>query len=344
MAFRFKLGKPNLKRIRLPQMGVRGSLFAAFAVIAGMALVISAGAGIVLHQLGGTMSDLSGRDIPRLAASLQLAAQSASLAAQGPGLLAVQSDDALNERTKKVQEVAQQTNAKLGEIIELGADKSVVSALQENVKNTDEATKSLISAAHERLEIGALRDKQYNALRKAQGAFVSAAGPAMLDAQTRLNAILGSADVSADDATEAARTVGQISNVLAAGNLMAADMTAALSANSSETIDAIEAEFKKGRERDQVQPRRSAEQSGDRRRARHRAEAAGARRRQDRRVQDPPEGARLDRLRPDHPGGDPQAQCRARHQRAAAGRRRAEGDRRVDLPGAAADLAGDHWS
>jgi methyl-accepting chemotaxis protein len=230
-------------------MGVRGSLFAAFAVIAGMALVISAGAGIVLHRLGGTMSDLSGRDIPRLAASLQLSAQSASLAAQGPGLLAVQSDDALNERTRKVQEVAQQTNAKLGEIIELGADKSVVSALQENVKNTDEATKSLISAARERLEVGALRDKQYNALRKAQDAFVSAAGPAMLDAQTRLNAILGSAEVSADDATEAARTVGQISNVLAAGNLMAADMTAALSANSSETLDAIEAEFKKGRER-----------------------------------------------------------------------------------------------
>ncbi|WP_050424225.1 methyl-accepting chemotaxis protein [Bradyrhizobium tropiciagri] len=249
MAFRFKLGKLNLKRIHLPQMGVRGSLFAAFAVIAAMALVISAGAGIVLHQLGGTMSDLSGRDIPRLAASLQLSAQSASLAAQGPGLLAVQSEDALNDRTKKVQEVAQQTNAKLGEIIELGADKSVVSALQENVKNTDEATKSLISAARERLEVGALRDKQYNALRKAQGSFVSAAGPAMLDAQTRLNAILASAEVSADDATEAARTVGQISNVMSIGNLMAADMTAALSANSSETLDAIEAEFKKGRER-----------------------------------------------------------------------------------------------
>ncbi|WP_431016371.1 methyl-accepting chemotaxis protein [Bradyrhizobium pachyrhizi] len=249
MAFRFKLGKPNLKPIHLPQMGVRGSLFAAFAVIAGMALVISAGAGIVLHQLGGTMTDLSGRDIPRLAASLQLAAQSASLAAQGPGLLAVQSEDALNDRTKKVQDVARLTNAKLGEIIELGADKSVVSALQENVKNTDEATKSLISAARERLEVGALRDKQYNALRKAQAAFVSAASPAMLDAQTRLNAILAAAEVSADDATEAARTVGQISNVLAAGNLMAADMTAALSANSSETLDAIEAEFKKGRER-----------------------------------------------------------------------------------------------
>jgi methyl-accepting chemotaxis protein len=249
MAFRFKLGKLNLTRVRLPQMGIRGSLFAAFAVIAGMALVISAGAGMVLHQLGGTMTDLSGRDIPRLAASLQLSAQSASLASQGPGLLAVQSDDALSEHTKKVKEVAQLTAAKLGEIIELGADKSVVSALQENIKNTDDATKSLIAAASERLGIAALRDKQYNTLRKAQAAFVSAANPAMLDAQTRLNAILASAEVSADDASEAARTVGQIGNVLAVGNLMAADMTAALSANSSDALDAIEKEVKAGRER-----------------------------------------------------------------------------------------------
>jgi len=249
MAFQFKLGKLNLKHIHLPQMGVRGSLFAAFAVIAGMALVISAGAGLVLHQLGGTMLDLSGRDIPRLAASLQLSAQSASLAAQGPGLLAVQTEDALNERTKKLMEVQQLTSAKLGEIAELGADKSVVSALTDNIKNTDDATKSLVSAAHERLEIAALHDKQYNALRKAQTAFVSAAGPAMLDAQTRLNAILGSAEVSADDASAAARTVGQIGNVLAVGNLMAADMTAALSANSSDTLDAIEKEVKAGRER-----------------------------------------------------------------------------------------------
>ena len=77
--------RPSLLR---PQWGVRGSLFAAFAVIAGMAIVISAGAGMVLRHLGGTMLDLSGRDIPRLAASLQLAAQSASLASQGPALLA----------------------------------------------------------------------------------------------------------------------------------------------------------------------------------------------------------------------------------------------------------------
>jgi methyl-accepting chemotaxis protein len=233
----------------LPKWGVRGSLFAAFAVIAGMGLVISAGAGWVFNHLGNTMMDLSGRDIPRLSASLQLSSQSATLAAQGPGLLGSPTEDALNERTKKVQEIQQLAMGKVREIIELGADKTVAGALGETVKSIDEATKSLVSAAKERLETGALHEKQYDALRKAQVAFVGAANPAMLDAQTRLNAILGSADVSADDATAVARMVGQISTVLANGNLMAADMMAALSANSSDTLEAIEKEFKASRGR-----------------------------------------------------------------------------------------------
>ena len=233
----------------MPKMGLRGSLFAAFAVIAGMGLVIAAGAGFVFNHLGTTMMDLSGRDIPRLSASLQLASQSATLAAQGPGLLASPSDEALKERTKKVQEIQQLAMAKLGEIIELGADKQTATALRDTAKSIDEATQSLVSAARERLDTGALHDKQYEALRKSQLAFTGAAGPAMLDAQTRLNAILGAADLSADDATEAARTVAQISTVSANGNLMAADMMAALSASNSDTLEAIEKEFKTTRDR-----------------------------------------------------------------------------------------------
>ncbi|MDE2375864.1 HAMP domain-containing methyl-accepting chemotaxis protein [Bradyrhizobium sp.] len=249
MAFRLSMGKFSLPRLSLPKWGIRGSLFAAFAVIAGMGLVISAGAGFVFDHLGNTMMDLSGRDIPRLSASLQLSSQSATLAAQGPGLLASPNDDLLTERTKKVKEIQQLAMAKLGEIIELGADKTTANALGETVKSIDEATQSLVSAAKERLDAAAMHEKQYDALRKAQLAFVGAANPAMLDAQTRLNAILGSAEVSADDATAAARSVGQISTVLANGNLMAADLMAALSANSSDTLEAIEKEFKASRER-----------------------------------------------------------------------------------------------
>jgi methyl-accepting chemotaxis protein len=229
--------------------GVRGSLFAAFATIAGMALVISAGAGLVLGHLGGSMTDLSGRDIPRLAASLQLAAQSASLASQGPALLASESEQALNERSRKMKETQQVTLAKLGEIIELGADKAVVAALTGTVNAIDDTIKSLGAAARERLEAAAQHGKQYEALRKAQSEFVAAANPAMLDAQTQINAILGSANMEPDDATQAARTVEQLGNVISSGNLVASDMMAALSANSSDTLEATEKAFKEAQAR-----------------------------------------------------------------------------------------------
>ncbi|MBJ7405996.1 MAG: methyl-accepting chemotaxis protein [Bradyrhizobium sp.] len=231
-------------RFRMPKWGVRGSLFAAFAVIAGMGLVIAAGAGLALQNLGGRITELSGRDIPRLAASLQLSALSASLAAQGPALLAAQSEEALSERTKKLRELQEQTQQKLNEIIEHGGDKSVVTGLSDTMKSINEAAQSLAKAARERLDIAALHDKQYDALRSAQGAFVGAASPAMLEAQTRVNAVLGSADLSAADATEAAQTVGQLGNVVASGNLAAANMSAALSANTSDKLDDIQKEFK----------------------------------------------------------------------------------------------------
>src|SRR6185312_1528834 len=122
MALRLGLGR--IFGFFRPHWGIRGSLFVAFGVIAGMAIVISGGGGLALKQLGARMIDLSGRDIPRLSASLQLSALSASLAAQGPALLAAPDDDALKDRTKKLKELQQQTQQKLGEIIELGADKT----------------------------------------------------------------------------------------------------------------------------------------------------------------------------------------------------------------------------
>ncbi|HSY55950.1 MAG TPA: methyl-accepting chemotaxis protein [Bradyrhizobium sp.] len=245
MAFRFKIsGLRRYLRFSRPQWGIRGSLFAAFAVIAGVTIVISAGAGMVFRHLGGTMIDLSGRDIPRLAASLQLAAESASLSSQGPALLASPSEEALIERAKKMKETQQTALARLGEVIELGADKTVVAALGETVKNIDDTIKSLGSAARERLEAAAVREKQFKALREAQAGFAAAANPAMLDAQAQTNAILQSANFSPDDAANAARRIEQLGNLIATTNLMASEMAAALSANSSDTLEAIEKEYK----------------------------------------------------------------------------------------------------
>jgi len=238
------LGIRTLFGFLRPRWGVRGRLFAAFAVIAGMTIAISGGAGMVLRHLGATMVDLSGQDIPRLAASLQLSAQSASLAAQGPALLASPSADALAERTKKMKDIQQLAQQKLGEIIELRTEKTIVSALGETIKNINEATQSLVSAARERLDAAAEHDKQYDALRGAHADFVAAANPVMLEAQIRLNATLGSANPSADDANQAAQTFSQIGNVVASGNLAGSQLASALSANTSDTLEALEKDFK----------------------------------------------------------------------------------------------------
>jgi hypothetical protein len=73
---------------------------------------------------------------------------------------------------------------------------------------------------------------------------VAAASPAMMDAQSQINAVLGSAQLSADDATQTARTVDQLGSVIASGHQASSEMNAALSANNSDTLEAIEKEFK----------------------------------------------------------------------------------------------------
>ena len=77
----------------------------------------------------------------------------------------------LKDRSKKMKETQAVTLAKLGEITELGADKAVVAALAETVKNIDDMIKSLGNAARERLEAGAQHEKLYGAVRSGAGGF-----------------------------------------------------------------------------------------------------------------------------------------------------------------------------
>jgi methyl-accepting chemotaxis protein len=239
MALPSAVGKPGSLSLLRTRLSVRGNLFAAFAVIAGMAVVISISASMLLGQLGEMMVHLSGQDIPRLAVSLQLESQSANLASEGPALLASSSAEALQEGSKKMQETQEIAVEKLGQIIELGADKDVISALSQTVKNIEETIKGLGAAAGQRLDTSAQHEKKYDALRKAQANFIAVANPAMMGAQARIIAILGSANESRHDATEAARAIEQLGNVILSSNLLASDMMAALLANSSDALGPI---------------------------------------------------------------------------------------------------------
>ena len=70
-------------------------------------------------------------------------------------------------------------------------------------------------------------------MRKAQRAFVAAAGPAAIDAQTELYSIYAAPNFSQAEAIRAHKTADQLADIAASGNLMAFDMIAALSTNNS---------------------------------------------------------------------------------------------------------------
>ncbi len=119
----------------------------------------------------------------------------------------------------------------------------------ETLKSIDDTITSLGTAAQERLDLATQHDRLYEALRKAQDAFVAVAAPAMMDAQARMNAVLASANLSQDDATETGRTIEQLGDVIASSNLIASDLMAALSANNSDAIEPIEKTFKDAQQR-----------------------------------------------------------------------------------------------
>ncbi|WP_420133860.1 methyl-accepting chemotaxis protein [Rhodopseudomonas sp.] len=237
-------GKGARLRVRMPQFGIRGSLFAAFAVIAGMAILISAGAGVSLRNLGVTMTDLSGRDIPKLTASLQLATESERLASLAPMLLVSATPDQLKERSAQMKQAQGVASDKLAELTNYGSDKAVVAAMSETLRNIADTIRSLGAAAQERLDLAQTHNKVYDALRKSHDEFIAVANPAMLNAQTQMNAVLSSANLSQDDATEAGRRIEQLGNVIALSNLAASNLMSALSARDADALEPVETSFK----------------------------------------------------------------------------------------------------
>lgn len=241
MGLRLDFGK-KLFRFKVPSLtlGVRGSLFLAFAVIAGMAIAISAGASLLLGQLGGMMTELSGRDIPRLTASLQLSGLSQSLASRGPAMLASEDEATLQARTKELKDVQAAALVKLKEIKALNADPAVVSALEENVKMLDDTIGSLRAAANERLELAGQHAKQFEAARKAHTFFVNTIGSAAEDAKAAVNTALTNPNAEARDTIKAMRGVDMLATLLADVNFLAASINEAASATSSDKLTDME--------------------------------------------------------------------------------------------------------
>ncbi len=221
------------------RVGVRGSLFIAFAVIAGMAIVISAGASLLLGQLERMTTDLSARDIPRLASSLQLQTHSAALATEAPTLLAADTTARLAERRDAVRRTQTRIAAKLGELIELGADQDLVRSLTDTVKRTDEMIGKLDEAAQAQIAATAARMKSQEQLQNAHADLITTATPLLKMAQTQVKAALTSGRPASETALQDMLLVESLTETVAAANLFTAELLAAAAAPDMERVNAL---------------------------------------------------------------------------------------------------------
>ena len=88
---------------KLNQIGIRAKLFLAFGAIAGTTVVASIAACALFSQVGGLMSGVADRNIPEVIASLELAAQTQSLAASAPALLGAETPQQRDTQVKALK-------------------------------------------------------------------------------------------------------------------------------------------------------------------------------------------------------------------------------------------------
>ena len=341
MAFRFGIGKFRLKGFGLPKWGVRGSLFAAFAVIAGMAIVISAGAGWVLNHLGGSMVEPERTRHP--APCRQPAIAGAEREPCEPG-----SDAAGLAQRGDAEGTSRQGEGNPGRRDGQACRNQAARRRQGHRRQSHRDGEEHRRHDQQPRLGGARTARGGRPARQAVRSPAQGAG----GIRRRLRAGDGGRPEPAQCRSQLGRSVDR------RRQSRRAHRRAARQRDRQRQFDGIQhglrpvrqhqrhaGSDRKGFQGDgrtpQIQSRDAAERRRRQDHGRGFGETAGARPGQGTHLQDPPEGARLRRLRPDHSGGNPQAQCRARHQRATARRRRAQGNRRRHRAVAAGNLLGD---
>jgi methyl-accepting chemotaxis protein len=245
----FRTSSKPAKTDRRARLGIRGSLFLAFTVIAATSVMIAGGASYLLRSLDDITIDLSKREIPRMSSSQQLSTLAESLASRAPALMQVKTDAAREEQLKQLKSTQAEAMVRIKQLAELKADPAIVSGLEENVKNLDAMINSLNSAARERLETTAARDKQFAAMREAHAAAIGSIDSAITDAKIDVNAALGDANAGTAEVLAAMNGIDKLNTLLADVNLLSGNMSAAPLATTTDTIEKYKDEQKDIRKR-----------------------------------------------------------------------------------------------
>jgi methyl-accepting chemotaxis protein len=172
------------------RLGIRGWLFAAFGVAAGMTALASGIAVVSYSRLGETLKAIVTDNVPAMSASLQVARTSAEIAAAAPALLAAtrkeETDAALATLATKQQELAhsiETVGATSG-----GAD--AAKTLADYAASMKRQLDGIAKAVERRLAATTARELAVRAIENAHHAFSDAVAPLLDDSSFDLTTAL----------------------------------------------------------------------------------------------------------------------------------------------------------
>ena len=82
----FEANADDMPTTRGVRFGIGSRLYAAFGAVTGLTLVATAVSWVAFENVRGTLDNVSGRAVPILTSSLQLAAEAATAAAMAPNI------------------------------------------------------------------------------------------------------------------------------------------------------------------------------------------------------------------------------------------------------------------
>ncbi len=246
----FTLGKFQRSKANRPaktrgRIGIRGSLFLAFAAIAGVALIISTVASLQLGQLGRTTDHLSGVEIPRLRTAFELAALSQILVSRAPSLLQAVDENSRQEQIKALKAAQDEVADKIKVMRELGADKGAVDAFEADTIAIGQTIETLATAAKSRIDRNKKRDQKLSQMRKEHAAFQSVIMAALEKAKSDVRSSI--MKDAFGEASKAMHSVDIINDLLTNENAVVIDLSSSISASSVAVLNDYKSHYKENR-------------------------------------------------------------------------------------------------
>jgi methyl-accepting chemotaxis protein len=239
--------------MKLRALGVRGRLLMALGGISATTVIAAAVACLLFGQFRAALDKVTGRSIPMMVASLELSADTQSLAASAPALLAARSDIERKPRLDVLQQALQAASQQIDRVKHAGGNAATVAALDTAIGGLKKEVNDLDGRVVQRLALEDATNRKIAQVDAAHQRLISLIAPALDRAKTEIS--MASMSIGGDP-KEVTNTLIKLAarqaplsmtllDMVASANLASSLLHRGETAETVAAVDALSAQFGK---------------------------------------------------------------------------------------------------